>query len=58
MLVKMSLKRIGLKFRKFDEWFACDQLNSASHNALLEVSSSASGQHILTDRVYTQLYLH
>ena len=39
---------------KFDFEFSCDQLNSTNHSALLEVSSSASCQHILT----TQLYLH
>ena len=32
---------------KFDFEFACDQLNSTNHSLLLEVSSSASCQHIL-----------
>ena len=34
---------------KFDFEFACDQLNSTNHSLLLEVSSSASCQHILTE---------
>ena len=34
---------------KFDSYFACDQLNSTNHSALLEVSSSAPCQHILTE---------
>ena len=34
---------------KFDFEFACDQLNSTHHSLLLEVSSTASCQHILTE---------
>ena len=33
---------------KFDFEFACDQLNSTNQSLLLEVSSSASCQHLLT----------
>ena len=33
---------------KLDFEFACDQLNSINHSLLLELSSSASCQHILT----------
>ena len=33
---------------KLDFEFACDQLNSTNHSLLLELSSSASCQHILT----------
>ena len=33
---------------KLDFEVACDQLNSTNHSLLLELSSSASSQHILT----------
>ena len=33
---------------KLDFEFACDELNSTNHSLLLELSSSASCQHILT----------
>ena len=37
--------------------FACDQINSTNHSLLIEISSSASCQHILTECIM-QLYLH
>ena len=42
---------------KFDFKFACDQLNFTNHSALLEVSSSASCQHILTECISSCTYM-
>ena len=56
-LLFQSWTTAGSLAMKLDFEFACDQLNSTNHRLLLELSSSASCQHILTN-VYTQLYLH
>ena len=42
---------------KFDFQFACDQLSSTNHSALLDVSSSASCQHILTMCIHICTYM-
>ena len=42
---------------KFDFQFACDQLSSTNHSELLEVSSSASFQHILTMCIHSCTYM-
>ena len=42
---------------KLDFEFACDQLNSTNHSLLLELSSSASCQHILTMCVHSCTYM-
>ena len=42
---------------KFDFSFACDQLSSTNHSALLEVSSSASCKHILTKCIHSCTYM-
>ena len=42
---------------KFDFELACDQLNSTNHSLLLEVSSSASWQHILTECIRSCTYM-
>ena len=42
---------------KFDFEFACDQFNSTNHSLLLEVSSSASCQHILTMCIRSCTYM-
>ena len=41
----------------FDFEFACDQLNFTNHSLLLEVSSSASCQHILTMCIRSCTYM-
>ena len=42
---------------KFDIEFACDQSDSTNHSLLLEVSSSASCQHILTECIRSCTYM-
>ena len=42
---------------KLDSEFACDQLNSTNHSLLLELSSSASCQHILTMCIRSCTYM-
>ena len=42
---------------KLDFEFACDQLNSTNHSLLLEVSSSASCQQILTECIRSCTYI-
>ena len=42
---------------KLDFEFACDQLNSTNHSLLLEASSSASRQHILTMCIRSYTYM-
>ena len=42
---------------KLDFEFACDQLNSTNHSLLLELSSSASCQHILTMCIRSCTYM-
>ena len=42
---------------KSDFEFACDQLNSTNHSLLLELSSSASCQHILTMCIRSCTYM-
>ena len=42
---------------KLDFEFACDQLNSANHSLLLELSSSASYQHNLTMCIRSCTYM-
>ena len=41
----------------FDYKFACDQLSSTNHRVLLDVSSSASCQHILTMCIHSCTYM-
>ena len=43
---------------KLDFEFACDQLNSTNHSLLLELSSSASCQHILTMCIHSCTYMN
>ena len=42
---------------KLDFEFACDQLNATNHSLLLELSSSASCQHILTMCIHSCTYM-
>ena len=42
---------------KLDFEFVCDQLNSTNHSLLLELSSSASCQHILTMCIRSCTYM-
>ena len=42
---------------KLDFEFACDQLNSTNHSLLLELSSSASCQHVLTMCIRSCTYM-